>query len=68
MLCWQVPSKYERVCALFVPKHQKSKNERNKVDVQVDGGKQCPFVGNYDGHLHDVLANLRRLDGKIETH
>ena len=38
------------------------------MEVEVDDGKQCPFVEHYDGHLHDVLANLRRLDGNIETH
>jgi hypothetical protein len=44
-----------------VPNHQKSKNkpERNTLDVQVDDGKQCPFIEHYDGYLLDVLANLR---------
>ena len=36
--------------------------------ADVDDTRQCPFVEHYDGNLHDVLANLRRLDGSIETH
>jgi hypothetical protein len=63
------PSKYERFCVLYVPpNHLKSRNKRNGVDVQLDESKQCPFVKHYDGHLHDVLANLHCLDGNIETH
>jgi hypothetical protein len=67
------PAKYERFCALYVPNHLISKNkrngtERNGTEMVVNEGKQCPFVEHYDGHLHDVLANLRRLDGTIQTH
>ena len=51
-----------------MPNHLKSKNKRNGVEVVVDESKQCPFAEHYDGHLHDVLANMRRLDGTIETH
>ncbi len=51
-----------------MPSHLKSRNKRNGVDVPVDESKQCPFVEHYDGHLHDVLANISRLDGTIETH
>ncbi len=36
--------------------------------VEVDDTKQCPFNEHYDGNMHDVLANLRCLDGNIETH
>ena len=69
-MCYLVrfPAKYERFCALFVPNHQKSRNKRNGMDVEVDDGKQCPFVEHYDGFTHDLLANLRRLDGSIEPH
>jgi hypothetical protein len=38
------------------------------VKTDIDDAKQCPFVEHYDGFLHDVLANLRRLDGSIEPH
>ena len=64
------PAKYERFCALYMPNHLKSKNKRNGSYVQIDDSKQCPFatVEYYDGFLHDLLANLRRLDGNIETH
>ncbi len=36
--------------------------------VEVDDIKQCPLNEHYDGNTHDVLANLRRLDGNIEPH
>ena len=36
--------------------------------AEVDDTKQCPLSEHYDGNTHDVLANLRRLDGNIETH
>jgi hypothetical protein len=52
---------------LYVP-NLKIKKTRNGVEVVVDDGKQCPFVEHYDGHLHDVLVNMRRLDGNIEMH
>ena len=35
---------------------------------EVDDTRQCPFHEHYDGNLHDGVANLRRLDGSIETH
>ncbi len=36
--------------------------------VDVDDTKQCPFVEQYGGSSHDVLANMRCLDDRIETH
>ena len=36
--------------------------------VEVDDTKQCPSDEHYDSNTHDGLANLRRLDGNIETH
>ena len=36
--------------------------------ADADDTRQCPFVEHYDGNLHDVMANLRRLDGGIATH
>jgi hypothetical protein len=36
--------------------------------ADADDTRQCPFVEHYDGYLHDVMANLRRLDGGIATH
>jgi hypothetical protein len=62
------PSNYERFWALYRPNRLKNRNKRNGVDVPVDESKQCPFVGHYDGHVHNVLANMRRLDGTIENH
>ena len=62
------PAKYERFCAIYVPNHVKSKNRRSGVMAEVDDTKQCPLSEHYDGNTHDVLANLRRLDGNIETH
>jgi hypothetical protein len=62
------PSKYERFCALYVANHMKTKNRRQGVVDDVDNTRQCPFVEHYDGNLHDLLANLRRLDGSMETH
>ncbi len=46
----------------------KSQNKENGVEAVVGDGKQCPFVEHYDGDLHDFLANMRLLDGNIETH
>ncbi len=60
--------KYERFCALYVANHVKTRNRRHGVVADVDDTRQCPFVEHYDGNLHDVLANVRRLDGSIETH
>jgi hypothetical protein len=54
--------------ALNVANHLKTKNRRHRVVADVDDTRQCPFVEHYDGNLHDVLANLRRLDGSIEMH
>ena len=48
--------------------HEKTRNRRRGVVADIDDSRQCPFVEHYDGNLHDVLANLRRLDGNIETH
>ena len=62
------PSKYERFRALYVANHVKTRNRRQGVVADVDDTRQCPFVEHYDGNLHDVLANLCRLDGSIETH
>ena len=62
------PAKYERFCAIYVPNYVKSKNRRSEVMAEVDDTKQCPLSEHYDGNTHDVLANLRRLDGNIETH
>ena len=67
-LVGRFPSKYQRFCALYVANHLKTKNRRHGVVADVDDTRQCPFVEHYDGHLHDVLADLRRLDGSIETH
>ena len=62
------PSKYERFCAVYVANHVKTRNRRQGVVADVDDTRQCPLVEHYDGNLHDVLANLRRLDGSMETH
>jgi hypothetical protein len=51
-----------------VANHVKTKNRRQGVVADVDDTRQCPFVEHYDGDLHDVLGNLRRFDGSIETH
>jgi hypothetical protein len=62
------PAKYERFCAVYVANHLKTRNRRNGIVADVDDTMQCPFVEHYDGYLRDVMANLRRLDGSIETH
>jgi hypothetical protein len=62
------PAKYERFCAVYVANYLKTRNRRNGIVADVDNTRQCPFVEHYDGYLHDVMANLRRLDGSIETH
>ena len=48
---------------LYVANHMKTKNRRHGVVDDVDNTRQCPFVEHYDGNLHDVLANSRRLNG-----
>ncbi len=70
MVCYvgRFPAKYERFCAKYVPNNEKSKNKRNKKEVDIDDTRQCPFGEHYDGTTHDFLSNLRRIDGSIETH
>jgi hypothetical protein len=45
-------------------------NVDSEVTVDDSDGKQYPpaLVEHYDGNTHDVLANLCRLNGNIETH
>ena len=68
LLCGRFPSKYERFCPLYLANHEKTRNRRNGVKSDVDDTRQYPFNEHYDGFTHDVLANLRRLDGSIEPH
>ena len=61
-------TKYERFCAHYVANYLKTKNRRSGIISAVDDTKQCPFHDDYDGYLHDCVANMRRLDGSIEPH
>ena len=69
-LCYvgRFPAKYDRFCAVYVANHLKTRNRRSGMVADADDTRQCPFVEHYDGNLHDVMANLRRLDGGIAAH
>jgi hypothetical protein len=47
---------------------QEKQEQRKEKEVEINDARQSPFGKHFDGTTHDFLANLRRLDGSIETH
>ena len=58
--------RYERFTPLFVPNSVKTWHRRHGTSVPDE--KPLPLVDNYDGNLHDFIANLRRVNGNPEPH
>ncbi len=58
----------ERFGPLYIAPHKKQDMRKNNVPAQVDASKMCPLEMFYDADVHEVVANLRKLDGDIPVH
>ena len=54
--------------AVYVPNHIKSRKRRHGDANDPDDLKTNPMSEHYDPNLHDLLANMRRLDGTLPPH
>ncbi len=58
--------KYDCFPAVYVPNFLKTRQRRNNTEP--GEAKPLPLVEQYDGNLHDLIANLRRIDGSLPPH
>ena len=58
--------KFDRFTALHVPNFMKTRQRR--TGTPAEESKPLPLVEQYDGNLHDFIANLRRVNGNLAPH
>ena len=59
--------RFNYFCAVYRTSHQRRKANRQEA-ADPEESKMCPLAHDFDVHIHDAIANLRRLDGSIPPH
>jgi hypothetical protein len=58
--------KYDRFPAVYV--HNVLKTKQRRHNTEPGEAKPLPLDEQYDGNLHDFIANLRHVDGSLPPH
>jgi hypothetical protein len=66
--CFGRYPRHDRFNAVYIPNSAKSRSRRSGDGLSNVDTKATPFADNYDGDVHNLVANMRRLDGTLPPH
>ena len=66
--CFGRYPRHDRFNAVYIPNSAKSRSRRSGDGLSNVDTKATPFADNYDGDVHNLVENMRRLDGTLPPH